>query len=93
MKRVQIKYYQKLPPNTKNVSRASRWGNPFRLKQHGGSYTEKDSLYFYKLWLEEQLANNPAFLDPLKGFNLGCFCPLDQPCHADILLRYLEQEN
>lgn len=23
----------------------------------------------------------------LRGKNLMCFCPLDQPCHADILLR------
>jgi len=23
----------------------------------------------------------------LKGKNLACFCPLDQPCHADILLK------
>lgn len=23
----------------------------------------------------------------LRGKNLACFCPLDQPCHADILLQ------
>ena len=23
----------------------------------------------------------------LRGKNLACWCPLDQPCHADILLR------
>lgn len=23
----------------------------------------------------------------LRGKNLACFCPLDQPCHADVLLR------
>jgi len=23
----------------------------------------------------------------LKGLDLGCYCDLDQPCHADILLR------
>lgn len=22
----------------------------------------------------------------LKGFNLACWCPLDEPCHADVLL-------
>lgn len=90
MKRVKIQYMKLLPPNTKNVTRISRWGNPFKLRKHGGSYTLKDSLYFYDLWLQEQLSKDPTFLDPLKGFNLGCFCDLDQPCHADILLRYLE---
>ena len=23
----------------------------------------------------------------LRGKNLACFCPLDQPCHADVLLK------
>jgi len=23
----------------------------------------------------------------LRGENLACFCPIDQPCHADILLK------
>jgi len=25
-------------------------------------------------------------LSPLSGKNLACWCPLDQPCHADVLL-------
>jgi hypothetical protein len=25
-------------------------------------------------------------LPDLRGQNLACFCPLDQPCHADVLL-------
>jgi hypothetical protein len=27
----------------------------------------------------------------LRGKNLACFCPLDQPCHADILLEIVNQ--
>ena len=27
----------------------------------------------------------------LKGKNLACWCPLDQPCHADILLEVANQ--
>jgi len=26
-------------------------------------------------------------LKSLKGKNLACFCPLDKPCHADVLLK------
>ena len=26
-------------------------------------------------------------LAPLRGKNLACWCPLDQPCHADVLLE------
>lgn len=49
----------------------------------------------------EALNNEPAHLDyvprqfiamrdslhELKGKNLACWCPLDQPCHADVLLE------
>lgn len=26
-------------------------------------------------------------LGPLRGHDLACWCPLDQPCHADVLLE------
>lgn len=28
-------------------------------------------------------------LTELKGKNLACWCPIDKPCHADILLDYV----
>ena len=28
-----------------------------------------------------------ANLESLRGKNLACFCPLDMPCHADVLLE------
>ena len=28
-----------------------------------------------------------AWLAPLRGKNLACYCPLDRPCHADVLLE------
>jgi hypothetical protein len=28
-----------------------------------------------------------AKIDLLRGKNLACWCPLDQPCHADVLLE------
>ena len=35
-------------------------------------------------------AGTPTTLDDvmnLRGKNLACWCPLDQPCHADVLLE------
>jgi len=29
----------------------------------------------------------------LRGQNLACWCPLDQPCHADVLLRMANEEG
>lgn len=32
-------------------------------------------------------------LSRLRGKNLACWCPLDQPCHADVLLELANQEQ
>lgn len=29
----------------------------------------------------------------LRGKDLACFCPLDQPCHADVLLEIANREE
>ena len=29
----------------------------------------------------------------LRGKNLACWCPLDQPCHADVLLRIANEDT
>lgn len=29
----------------------------------------------------------PGDIEQLRGKNLACWCPLDQPCHADVLLE------
>lgn len=31
-------------------------------------------------------------LAPLRGHDLACYCPLDQPCHADVLLELANAE-
>ncbi|HEY9371501.1 DUF4326 domain-containing protein [Streptomyces sp.] len=30
---------------------------------------------------------NKVFVRELAGRDLACWCPLDQPCHADVLLE------
>lgn len=34
-----------------------------------------------------------AVREALAGKNLACWCPLDQPCHADVLLELANQEG
>lgn len=86
MKRVHRKnYYEKLPRNTKLVALSSRWGNRF----NDDNLTL--SLARYEIWLQGKLREEPAFLEPLRGFNLACYCPLDQSCHVDILLEFLSK--
>jgi len=33
------------------------------------------------------LLNIPTMQEILRGHDLACWCPLDQPCHADRLLE------
>ena len=46
--------------------------------------------YLLHLWDRERLENSIAFVaavDELRGKDLACWCPLDQPCHADVLIE------
>ena len=71
--------------NYKLVARPTRWGSPYKLEDHGREKT----LALYEKWLAARLAKEPDFLEPLRGYNLGCFCAPNQSCHAEILLRKL----
>ena len=79
------------PDNAIYVGRPTKWGNPYKIDWNN---TTLDYLLLkYKLWLEQKLRENPHFLDELKGKDLMCWCPLTKPCHADILLEYLNKNN
>ena len=34
-----------------------------------------------------------SFIAPLRGENLACWCPLDHPCHADVLLKLANEKG
>jgi len=89
MKRIQRKRTKgwRMPPNTVYVGRPSKWGNPYVVTLPGDLET---CLERYSNWLSERIADDPNFLDPLMGKDLACWCPLDRPCHADILLSRIE---
>jgi hypothetical protein len=80
----------RMPANTVYVGRPSKWGNPFRIGVDG---TRDEVISKYRRWLEEKLKEDPTFLDPLKGKDLACWCPLDVPCHADVILEMLNKNS
>lgn len=94
MKRLRMKHYRdyewKKNPNAIYVGRGKgergKWGNPFKVSEYG----LKKCLELYREWLMEKLAHDPEFLEPLRGKDLVCFCKLDQPCHADIIIEMIE---
>lgn len=73
----------KMPENTVKVARPSRWGNPFKVAVHG----RDEAVKRFELLMVSLIEQGGEDLTPLRGKNLACWCPLDQPCHADVLLR------
>ena len=54
-------------------------------------YSPQSVVDAYTWWLIEQ-PHLMASLDELRGRDLVCWCPLDQPCHADSLLELANLE-
>ena len=89
----------RMPQGAVYVGRPSRWGNPFIIGQTITPPIERyepkpvfvrDAAHaklLYSVWLQAS-ANRCADIVPLLGgHDLCCWCPLDRPCHADVLLR------
>jgi len=90
----------KLPENTVNVARPSKWGNPWKVIKDGQAWrTETDNGGYHGHFDTKADAAAMACIEykevylprldvtDLRGKNLACWCPLDQPCHADVLLE------
>jgi hypothetical protein len=74
-----------MPAHTVKVDRSTPWGNPFKLGARGIA-TAADSIRAYRSWLRGHPEVRRAAREQLAGLNLACWCPLDGPCHADVLL-------
>ncbi|GAA2866992.1 hypothetical protein GGQ99_001351 [Aminobacter niigataensis] len=74
----------KMPENTVKVDRSTRWGNPFKVTpEHAAAEAVSD----FRDYVIGRLVNGVGYpLAELRGKNLACWCRLDQPCHADVLL-------
>jgi len=91
-KRIQRKRTRgwRMPEGAIVVTRPTKWGNPYPLKAAHDAL----SALIVVAKFEEWLANDPdgrqiaaAAKRELRGHDLACFCDLDEPCHADVLLR------
>jgi hypothetical protein len=80
----------RMPPNTVYVGRPTKWGNTFRVNPKSDT-SRRVAVGHYRRWLEAMLASDTpytrALLEPLRGKDLACWCPLDKACHADVLLE------
>jgi len=85
----------KMPEDTVYVGRPSVWANPFlsdRTRVHSPKVLQ-GVMDVYRLHIQHLVEQDPDFLEPLRGKNLACWCPLSNPkwekvyCHADVLLE------
>jgi len=85
----------RMPEGAIYVGRPSKWGNWLVVDR---TYLTKAEAHrktvggFREIsrWDPHILAE---WLEPLRGRNLVCWCPLDQPCHADVLLELANGGN
>ena len=89
----------RMPENTVTVARPSRWGNPFVIGKTVVSPVERyapepvyvldaaHAVRLYRRWITGSANRGADMVPELAGKNLACWCPLDQPCHADVLLE------
>lgn len=85
----------KMPANTVYVGRPTKYGNPFdwRLPVCGQeppearAYAVELYRHFMAEGRGEAAPTDEVIRAELGGKNLACFCPLDQPCHADVLIE------
>jgi hypothetical protein len=85
----------KLPPDTVVVTRPTKWGNPFKPSD-STNYTVQDAVDDFRDWIDGKFFSphepdhgkcptKEEIRAELRGKRLACFCPLDNPCHADVL--------
>jgi hypothetical protein len=74
----------RLPAGVVVVTRPTRWGNPYSVELGRAEAVRR--------YRDDLLAGRLAVTvddvrSELRGRDLACYCPLDQPCHADVLLE------
>lgn len=83
----------KMPEGAVYVGRPTIFGNPFPLLEDDSRQRVVD---LFRRWLagEKGMCAGGlrrltvlAGIAELRGKDLACWCPLDQPCHADVLLE------
>jgi Domain of unknown function (DUF4326) len=74
----------RLPEGSVVVTRPTKWGNPHPLElgREEAVRRYRDDLFADRLSVTEADARRE-----LRGRDLACYCPLDEPCHADVLLE------
>jgi Domain of unknown function (DUF4326) len=73
----------RLPASGVVVTRPTKWGNrhPLELGREEAIRRYREDLFAGRLAVTVDDVKRD-----LRGRDLACYCPLDVPCHADVLL-------
>ena len=83
----------RMPEGAVYVGRGTKWGNPYPVggRKEGaltiGPVTPQQCVSAYRALVWDIPPWDDLPFDELRGKDLACWCPLDQPCHADVLLE------
>lgn len=94
-------FHPRPPAGAVNVTRQARkphrkYANPHRVGKPCGAcggavHDQAEAVALYR----RHLAEHPDLVDAarreLAGRDLACWCPLDRPCHAGVLLEVANQ--
>lgn len=86
----------RMPPNAVYVGRPTAWSNPFvpgRFSSIIGRdvIDRADATRLYREyceWWDGTTDSSQRVAVQLRGKHLVCWCPLSEPCHADVLLEW-----
>jgi len=93
VQRLQHRRGTSLPEGAPYVGRPSRWGNPYvfdRSTLKEGRVLVASRAEAVRRYEADLLADPERVAEArrlLAGRDLACYCLLDGPCHADVLLR------
>ena len=90
----------RMPANAVYVGRPTKWGNPIDYRDcdpetgpEGWARGVAVDLFKERLLAGELKITPENVRYELRGKDLACWCPLDQPCHADVLLKIANGET
>lgn len=80
----------RMPDNARYVGRPGPFGNPYApgMPFNDLAGGVRDNAHAVELYRE---LPKPLRIEELRGFDLACWCALDEPCHADVLLEWANE--
>src|SRR5262245_58140969 len=83
------------PPGARSVSRPGPFGNPFRVEVPGDPASHAAAVMAFLEWVTAPAqAGLPARARrELAGHDLMCWCAPDLPCHADVWLELVNDQD